>query len=393
MAFRPPYDAAAQSTFSAREPDMTLGQKLWQMSWGLVLLTTLISVIGFAMLYSAANGNVDPWASRQMLRFSVGLALMLAIALIDVRFLFRWAYLAYFGTLGLLIAVELMGTTGMGAQRWIDLRFIQLQPSELMKVAIVMALARYFHGLSPEEIARPSYLLVPILLTLAPAALVLKQPDLGTAAMLLMVGTAVFFCAGVRLWKFAVVGVLGLSAIPIGWQFLHAYQQQRVMTLFNPENDPLGAGYHILQSKIALGSGGLFGRGFLQGSQSHLNFLPEKQTDFVFTMLAEEFGMVGGLTLLGLYAVLMIYGLAIAIRSRNQFGRLLAAGIACNIFLYIFINIAMVMGLIPVVGVPLPLISYGGTAMLTIMAALGLIMSIYIHRDVRISRRGLGERL
>ncbi len=391
MALRPPYGAAAQSTFSARDPDMTLGQKLWQMSWGLVLLTTLISVIGFAMLYSAANGNADPWASRQMLRFSVGLALMLAIALIDVRFLFRWAYLAYFGALGLLIAVELMGTTGMGAQRWIDLRFIQLQPSELMKVAIVMALARYFHGLSPEEIARPFYLLVPILLTLAPAALVLKQPDLGTAAMLLMVGTAVFFCAGVRLWKFAVVGVLGLSAIPIGWQFLRAYQQQRVMTLFNPENDPLGAGYHILQSKIALGSGGLFGRGFLQGSQSHLNFLPEKQTDFVFTMLAEEFGMVGGLVLLGLYAVLMIYGLAIAIRSRNQFGRLLAAGIACNIFLYIFINIAMVMGLIPVVGVPLPLISYGGTAMLTIMAALGLIMSIYIHRDVRISRRGLSE--
>ncbi len=391
MALRPPYGAAARSTFSAREPDMTLGQKLWQMSWGLVLLTTLISVIGFAMLYSAANGNVDPWASRQMLRFSVGLALMLAIALIDVRFLFRWAYLAYFVALGLLIAVELMGTTGMGAQRWIDLRFIQLQPSELMKVVIVMALARYFHGLSSEEIARPFYLLVPILLTLAPAALVLKQPDLGTAAMLLMVGTAVFFCAGVRLWKFAVVGVLGLSAIPIGWQFLHAYQQQRVMTLFNPENDPLGAGYHILQSKIALGSGGLFGRGFLQGSQSHLNFLPEKQTDFVFTMLAEEFGMVGGLVLLGLYAVLMIYGLAIAIRSRNQFGRLLAVGIACNIFLYIFINIAMVMGLIPVVGVPLPLISYGGTAMLTIMAALGLIMSIYIHRDVRISRRGLSE--
>ncbi len=391
MALRPPYGAAAQSTFSARDPDMTLGQKLWQMSWGLVLLTTLISVIGFAMLYSAANGNVDPWASRQMLRFSIGLALMLAIALIDVRFLFRWAYLAYFATLGLLIAVELMGTTGMGAQRWIDLRFIQLQPSELMKVVIVLALARYFHGLSREEIARPFYLLVPILLTLAPAALVLKQPDLGTAAMLLMVGTAVFFCAGVRLWKFAVVGVLGLSAIPIGWQFLHAYQQQRVMTLFNPENDPLGAGYHILQSKIALGSGGLFGRGFLQGSQSHLNFLPEKQTDFVFTMLAEEFGMVGGLVLLGLYAVLMIYGLAIAIRSRNQFGRLLAVGIACNIFLYIFINIAMVMGLIPVVGVPLPLISYGGTAMLTIMAALGLIMSIYIHRDVRIPRRGLAE--
>jgi len=391
MTIRPPYGIAAQSTLSARDPDMTLGEKLWQISWGLVLLTTLISVVGFAMLYSAANGNVDPWASRQMVRFSVGLAIMLAIALIDVRFLFRWAYLVYFGTLGLLIAVELIGASGMGAQRWIDLKFIQLQPSELMKVTIVLALARYFHGLTPEETARPFYLLVPIALTLAPAALVLKQPDLGTAAMLLMVGTAVFFCAGVRLWKFAVVGVLGLSAIPIGWQFLHEYQRRRVMTLFDPESDPLGAGYHILQSKIALGSGGLFGRGFLQGSQSHLNFLPEKQTDFVFTMLAEEFGMIGGLTLLGLYAVLLIYGLAIAIRSRNQFGRLLAVGIACNIFLYVFINIAMVMGLIPVVGVPLPLISYGGTAMLTLMAALGLLMSIYIHRDVRIPRRGLGE--
>ncbi len=391
MAPRPPYGIAARSTFSARDPDMTLGEKLWQISWGLVLLTTLISVVGFAMLYSAANGNVDPWASRQMVRFSVGMAVMLAIALIDVRFLFRWAYLVYFGTLGLLIAVELIGSTGMGAQRWIDLKFIQLQPSELVKVTIVLALARYFHGLSSEEIARPFYLLVPIALTLAPTALVLKQPDLGTAGMLLMVGAAVFFCAGVRLWKFAVVGVLGLSAIPIGWQFLHEYQRRRVMTLFDPESDPLGAGYHILQSKIALGSGGLFGRGFLQGSQSHLNFLPEKQTDFVFTMLAEEFGMVGGLTLLGLYAVLLIYGLAIAIRSRSQFGRLLAVGIACNVFLYVFINIAMVMGLIPVVGVPLPLISYGGTAMLTVMAALGLMMSVYIHRDVRIPRRGLGE--
>jgi rod shape determining protein RodA len=391
MTLRPPYSIVAQSTFSARDPDMTLGEKLWQISWGLVLLTTVISVVGFAMLYSAANGNVDPWASRQMVRFSVGMAVMLAIALIDVRFLFRWAYLVYFATIGLLIAVEVMGTTGMGAQRWIDLKFIQLQPSELVKVTIVLALARYFHGLSTEEITRPFYLLVPIALTLGPAALVLKQPDLGTAGMLLMIGTAVFFCAGVRLWKFAVVAVLGLSAIPIGWQFLHEYQRRRVMTLFDPESDPLGAGYHILQSKIALGSGGMFGRGFLQGSQTHLNFLPEKQTDFVFTMLAEEFGMIGGVALLGLYAVLLIYGLAIAIRSRNQFGRLLAVGIACNIFLYVFINIAMVMGLIPVVGVPLPLISYGGTAMLTVMAGLGLVMSVYIHRDVRIPRRGLGE--
>lgn len=387
---RPPYHAAARP-FSTRDPEMSLGEKLWQINWSLVFLTVLIAIIGFAMLYSAANGYADPWARRQMLRFGFGLAIMLAIALVDIRFIFRYAYLIYFGVLALLIAVEIMGMSGMGAQRWIDLKVIQLQPSELMKVAIVLALARYFHGLSPEEIARPFYLVVPIVLALAPAALVLKQPDLGTTAMLLMVATAVFFCAGVRLWKFAVVGMLGLSAIPIGWQFLRAYQRQRVLTFLDPEIDPLGAGYHILQSKIALGSGGLFGRGFLQGSQSHLNFLPEKQTDFIFTMLAEEFGMIGGLVLLGLYAILLIYGLAIALRSRNQFGRLLAVGITCNIFLYVFINIAMVMGIVPVVGVPLPLISYGGTAMLAIMAALGLVMSVYIHRDVRIPRRGPGE--
>ncbi len=388
---RPPYHAAARSSLSTRDPEMSLGEKLWQINWSLVVLTALIALVGFAMLFSAANGNVDPWAKRQILRFSVGLAIMLAIALIDVRVLFRYAYLIYFGTLGLLVAVELIGSSGMGAQRWIDLKFMQLQPSELMKVAIVLALARYFHGLSAEEIGRPFYLVVPIVLALAPAGLVLKQPDLGTAAMLLMVGAAVFFCAGVRLWKFAVVGFLGLSAIPIGWQFLHAYQRARVLTFLNPENDPLGAGYHVLQSKIALGSGGLFGRGFLQGSQSHLNFLPEKQTDFIFTMLAEEFGMIGGLSLLGLYAILLIYGLAIALRSRNQFGRLLAVGLTCNLFLYVFINIAMVMGLLPVVGVPLPLISYGGTAMLSVMGALGILMSVYIHRDLRIPRRGPGE--
>ena len=366
-------------------------RKVLRLNWALILLVGAIASIGFVMLYSVAGGSLEPWAGRQMSRFAVGVALMLIIGMIDIRFFRFVSPLAYLGAFGLLVAVEFAGIRSMGAQRWIDLKFIQLQPSELVKVTIVLALARYFHGLSSEEIARPFYLLVPIGLTLAPAALVLKQPDLGTAAMLLMIGAAVFFCAGVRLWKFAVVGVLGLSAIPIAWQFLRDYQRRRIMTLFDPESDPLGAGYHILQSKIALGSGGLFGRGFLQGSQSHLNFLPEKQTDFVFTMLAEEFGMVGGVTLLGLYAVLLIYGLAIAIRSRNQFGRLLAIGIACNIFLYVFINIAMVMGLIPVVGVPLPLISYGGTAMLTVMAALGLVMSIYIHRDVRIPRRGLGE--
>jgi rod shape determining protein RodA len=388
-----PFLMAGSSFGRFRNPEMSLGDKIWQINWSLVLLATMIAGIGFAMLYSAANGSMEPWASRQMVRFAGGLVLMLGVALVDLRIWFRYAYLFYFVTLALLVAVEIMGTVGMGAQRWIDLKIIQLQPSEIMKVTLVLALARYFHGVSLEDIGRPTYVLVPIALTLVPAALVLKQPDLGTAMMLLMMAVAVFFIAGVRLWKFAAVGALGLAAIPIAWQFLHEYQRKRVLTFLNPENDPLGAGYHILQSKIALGSGGLFGRGFLQGSQSHLNFLPEKQTDFIFTMLAEEFGMVGGLALLGLYSLLLIYGAAIALRSRNQFGRVLAMGLTCNLFLYVFINIAMVMGLLPVVGVPLPLISYGGTAMLTAMTTLGLLMSVYIHRDLRIPRRGAGAEL
>jgi rod shape determining protein RodA len=343
------------------------------------------------MLYSAANGSMNPWASRQMVRFGAGLALLFVVALIDIRFWFRYAYVIYFVSFALLGAVEVMGSMGQGAQRWIDLGVIQLQPSELMKVALVIALARYFHGIAQEDISRPTLLLIPTILALAPAALVLKQPDLGTAGMLMMAGGAVFFAAGVRVWKFAVVLASALAAIPVGWQFLRDYQRQRVLTFLDPESDPLGSGYHIIQSKIAFGSGGLFGKGFMEGTQSHLNFLPEKQTDFIFTMLAEEFGMVGGLTLLGLYALIFVYGAAIALRSRNQFGRLLAMGLTFNFFLYVFINMAMVMGLIPVVGVPLPLISYGGTAMLALMTAFGLMISVYVHRDVRIGRRGLNE--
>jgi rod shape determining protein RodA len=316
---------------------------------------------------------------------------MLGVALVDIRLWLRWSYLFYLVALVLLVLVEVKGTVGMGAQRWISLGFFQLQPSEVMKVALVLALARYFHGGSAEEVGRPGFLVPPLLMTLAPVALVLKQPDLGTALMLLLAAGALFFVAGVRMWKFAVVVIAGLVAVPVGWQFLHDYQKQRVLTFLNPESDPLGAGYHIMQSKIALGSGGMFGKGFLLGSQSHLNFLPEKQTDFIFTMLAEEFGLVGGLALLGLYVLILIFGFAIAYRSRSHFGRLLAMGVTTTFFIYVFINIAMVMGLIPVVGVPLPLVSYGGTAMLTLLLSFGFLMSVYIHRDVTIGRRGAGD--
>jgi rod shape determining protein RodA len=374
-----------------RNPEISLAEKIGQINWGLVFVITLIAAVGCAMLYSAAEGSIDPWASRQAVRFGAGLAVMFAAALIDVRIWFRYAYVIYFGALALLGAVEFVGTAGMGAQRWIDLGVIQLQPSEVMKVALVLALARYFHGQGEEELVRPSALLVPVALVMAPAALVLKQPDLGTAMMLVMAAGAVFFAAGVRLWMFAVAVAVAGAAVPIAWQFLRDYQRQRVLTFLDPESDPLGSGYHILQSKIALGSGGLTGRGFLAGTQSHLSFLPEKQTDFIFTMLAEEFGMLGGLALLGLFFLLFVYGFAIALRSRNQFGRILAVGLTANLFLYVFINIAMVMGLIPVVGVPLPLISYGGTAMLAVMLAFGLVMSVWVHRDIRIPRRGAGD--
>ncbi|WP_226893381.1 rod shape-determining protein RodA [Nisaea sediminum] len=376
---------------SLNPPELTLGTKLQQINWGLILLLVLISSVGFAMLYSAANGSWTPWAVRQAIRFGIGLVITLGIALIDIRFLLRWAYLFYFITLGLLGVVEIAGEIGMGAQRWIDVGFFRLQPSELMKLALVLALARYFHHLTFEEVGRIRSLFAPLFLVFAPAILVLRQPDLGTAGMIILGGGAIFFLAGVRMWKFITVLVLGLSAIPVGWQFLHNYQKNRILTFINPENDPLGAGYHILQSKIALGSGGLFGKGFLQGSQSHLNFLPEKQTDFIFTMLAEEMGLAGAMFLLLLYVLALGYGFAIALRSSSQFGRLLALGTTTTLFLYVFINIAMVMGLIPVVGVPLPLISYGGTAMLTAMIGFGLIINCYVHKDVEIGRQGLDD--
>jgi len=376
---------------SLNPPTYTISQKLLDIRWLFVLLVCLIAAIGVAMLYSAANGNLQPWASRHAVRFAMGLAVMLCVALVDVRIWLRFAYVFYGISLGLLIMVEVMGFIGMGAQRWIDVGYFTLQPSELMKIAQVLALARYFHGLGIDDISRPTRLIVPLLMIGVPAALVLRQPDLGTGLMLVMAGGAMFFVAGVRLWKFAVVLTLGLAALPTGWQLLHSYQRQRIMTFLNPESDPLGAGYHIIQSKIALGSGGLSGKGFLQGTQGHLRFLPEMQTDFIYTMLAEEFGMVGGLGLIGLYALLLIYCVAISTRSYSHFGRLVGMGITMTFFLYVFINIAMVMGVIPVVGVPLPLISYGGTAMLTLLIGFGLLMGVWVHRDVIIGRRGGNE--
>jgi rod shape determining protein RodA len=368
--------------------EQTILEKARNISWGLIALICIVAMFGVGVLYSAADGNMQPWSEKQILRFSITLVPMMVFALLDIRYWFRTAYWIYAAVLALVVAVDLRGFVGMGAQRWIDLGVIQLQPSELMNVALVLALARYFHGLTNEDLGRIRYLIAPAAMVLLPAALVLKQPDLGTAIVLLLCSAVMFFVAGVRLRLFMLMAVAAGAAIPLAWRFLRDYQKNRIYTFLDPDSDPLGAGYHILQSKIALGSGGLFGKGFLLGTQSHLNFLPEKQTDFIFTTLAEEFGFIGSMVLLAIYSLIIIYCFAIALRSANHFGRLLGLGIATNFFLYVFVNTAMVMGIIPVVGVPLPLISYGGTAMLAAMFGFGLLVNVGVHREVRLNRSG-----
>jgi rod shape determining protein RodA len=301
------------------------------------------------------------------------------------------AYPAYVVSLILLVVVLVAGHTALGAQRWISLGPIEVQPSELMKIALILALARFLHGLSVEDVSKPLRLLIPLVMIAMPAFLVLKQPNLGTTIILVADGISLLFLAGLSWWWIApAVGAVA-TAVPLAWRFLlHDYQKQRVMTFLDPESDALGAGWNITQAKIAIGSGGVSGKGFLQGSQSRLNFLPEKHSDFIVTNYAEEFGFVGSIALLLLFAVVIGYGVQIAMSARSQFGRLVAMGLTLNFFFYILINGAMVMGLIPVVGIPMPLLSYGGTAMLSVMFGFGILMSVHVHRQVEIPRHSGG---
>ena len=371
---------------SFRNQSMTIREKLYNISFSYVMFIVILAAIGIVMLYSAANGNWSPWAVNQLIRFGMGFAVMIVLALTDIKLLLRYAYVFYFITLILLVVVEVAGHTGMGATRWINLGFIKLQPSEFMKIAMVLVLARYFHTSSLQSIESVRGIIPPLLMAIFPAFLIVLQPDLGTALMLIFTTAAMFFVVGVQIWKFVVVFIGGLITIPFAWHFLHDYQQNRVLTFLNPERDPLGAGYHIIQSKIALGSGGVFGKGFLKGSQSHLNFLPEKHTDFIFTMLSEEFGLVGAVLVVILNILILAYSYSFALKSTSYFGKLLAIGLATNYFMYVFINIAMVLGLLPVVGIPLPLISYGGTVMLSIMASFGIILCVHINRNVPLGK-------
>ena len=362
-------------------------QKVLRFHWGLALLITAVACVGFLMLYSVAGGSLEPWASRQMVRFGVGLGLMFAVAMVHVRFWRTLSPLAYLGSLALLVGVEIAGATGMGATRWIDLGFMQLQPSELMKIAVVMALARYYDWLGEGRASRPLWLIPPLLMILVPMALVLKQPDLGTALLLALGGGAVMWLAGVHWGYFLAAIALGVGLVTAvmesrgtDWQLIKDYQFRRIETFLDPESDPLGAGYHITQSKIAFGSGGLSGRGFMQGTQTRLNFLPEKHTDFIFTTLAEEFGFVGSVSLLILYGLITLLCIVSAMATRDRFGALLTGGIGTTFFLFFAVNMAMVTGLAPVVGVPLPLVSYGGSAMLVLLLAFGLAQSAHVHR-------------
>ncbi|MCU0890655.1 MAG: rod shape-determining protein RodA [Sandarakinorhabdus sp.] len=350
--------------------------QLTRLPWGLVSIVCAIAGFGMVVLYSAAGGSLDPWALKQGIRFAVLLGAALALALVPPE---RWLALAWpiYGVLLLaLLGVELVGAVKGGSQRWLDLGIIQFQPSEMMKLGIVLILARYYHYVPKGYETRPEVLLPALGLIALPVGLVMLQPDLGTALSILFGGAVVLFLAGVRLWLFGAAAAGVAALLPVAWNFLHDYQKRRVLIFLDPESDPRGAGYHITQSKIAIGSGGLTGKGFLNGTQSHLDYLPELHTDFVFATMAEEWGLMGGMLVIALYGMVLAWGIRTAVKARSQFQRLLALGLTATLFFYLAINMMMVMGLAPVVGIPLPLISWGGSAMLTVMVLLGLVMGI-----------------
>lgn len=376
-------------SFDFGASELNLLDKMRRFGWGAVIILSLLASVGVMALYSAANGDWDPWAKKHAIRFAVFLIPLFVVAIIDLRHWLRWAYFLHAMALLMLVYTGLFGHIGMGAQRWINLGFIQIQPSEIAKITLVLVLARLFSGMDGDMMRKIPNLLFPAGMALLQFALVAAQPDLGAGIIVLMLAAAIFFVAGAPLWLYGVGFALVAAAIPLGWEMLHEFQRKRIEVFLNPALDPKGAGYHITQSLIALASGGLSGKGFLNGSQSHLNYLPEKQTDFIFALWVEEFGLYGGLGLILLYAIAIYYGLYVGLRCRNPFGRLVALGLSFNLFLYVALNIAMVMGLIPVVGEPLPLVSNGGTAMLTTMIAFGLILSALISRDAKMPKGGM----
>ena len=362
--------------------------RLLYINYILLILSILIFTIGLCLLYSAGGGSMDPWGSKQLIRFIIAIGIYMFVSLVSIKFWLGSSYYIYIFSLFLLILVNFYGNTGMGSQRWLNLGFFNLQPSELIKFSLVLALARYFHAeKNINFLTNCKNFMYSLFFIILPAYVVFLQPDLGSSLIIVIAGLTILFVVGLSIWFFIGSAIIISILAPLLWIFfLYDYQKNRVLTFLDPLRDPLGSGYHIIQSKIALGSGGLFGKGFLEGTQSHLNFLPEMQTDFIFTLLAEEFGILGTLTLLFLFIIIIFYSLIIGLICKSRFACFISIGVSINIFYYVFINTAMVSGLIPVVGVPLPLVSYGGTSMLCVMFGLGLVSNAYINRNKVLSR-------
>jgi rod shape determining protein RodA len=346
----------------------------------------LLLLVGFCLLYSAEQGLYEGRVTKQTLYLSIIFFPMLILVWVDINLIFRYAYIAYIITIALLMLAELLGYAAMGAQRWLRFGPINIQPSELMKIGLILALARYYHNLHFSQLNFKSGFFIPALFIALPTLLIVKQPNLGTATILVFIGVVIMFAAGVQIWKFVSAFCALLACLPIIWFNMHDYQKTRVMTFLNPEHDKLGASYNIIQSKIAIGSGGLFGKGFMNGTQAQLSFLPEKHTDFIFTLLAEEFGLIGCLVVLGLYLCFIFYSYYVALSMQHQFGRLVITGVVAMLFIHIMINISMISGLIPVVGTPLPLLSYGGSNIITMLLGLALILNCALYKDIKIHK-------
>ncbi len=357
--------------------------KIKNLNYLLIFTTILISFIGAAGLYSAAGGSYNPWASRHLIRFAALLFLTLIIALIDIKIIYKYAYLFFSLSLALLLSVELVGVFGKGATRWINIFGFSLQPSELIKISIIISLARFYNDLRFAEVKRIINLFFPFLILSLPFFLVVIQPDLGTALSIVILGVFILFASGIRIWKFILGLIIVVISIPLLLNSLKPYQKDRVISFLNPEADALGRGYQLIQSKIALGSGGFSGKGFLEGTQSYLQYLPEKQTDFIFTLIGEEFGFIGTIFIILLFLIIISICFYISIKSNHIFGRIVSIGVGTNIFIYVIMNISMVSGLMPVVGIPLPLVSYGGSAMLSIMTSIGLVLNMELNSNIK----------
>ena len=351
----------------------------------LLILMFMLLIIGFFMLYSAASGSITPWALSQIKRFILFIPIFYLLISINLKIIYKLSYYIYFFSLSLLLYAEFAGYSAMGAKRWINLGIINLQPSEFVKLALILALAKYFHNVHVYKIRNIYSLFFPIIITIIPTYLILRQPDLGTALILLSSAIMVIFIIGTNISKFVIAAILTIISVPFLWGMLKSYQKQRILTFLNPESDPLGSGYNIIQSKIAIGSGGTYGKGFLSGSQGQLEFLPERETDFIFTMIAEEFGFLGSFLVILIYIIIFIRIISISLNSQSYFAKVLAAGLGFILFMHFFINIAMVIGIIPVVGAPLPLISYGGTMLITTLTAFALIFNADINKNTKIS--------